>query len=313
MLRVVRVSDLFLLEISRAMAVFLLGSSRISSALRLVGRAGFFACIVALAGCESTAKVSSAKAKESVPELIKAATEDVRQLKAGLPLGAAEVAKLLPSGNWTEMEPSSAKETLNKARSRVQDLRVAKSTFFALVAPTGVVVRSDGEQDRLVGKDMFAAFPALRGALEGRYVETRGSMVEAAEVKGRGDGQRVVAAPILSGSEARGLFVSGWSWSAYAYRLENAARSSARSATEQPGKVPLLYVYMVVGRDVFGAPVSPEVNAKAIKDLDVVSKVKPGEIFATELELTGRAFGLAAGVVPELGPAVAIALLRSET
>jgi hypothetical protein len=230
-----------------------------------------------------------------------------------MPLGAAEVEKLLPESGLVDLDPMVARETLNKARSRVQDLRVAKSTFFALVAPSGIVVRSDGEQDRLVGKDAFAAFPDLKGALSGGYKETRGSMPEAAGVRGRPDAQRVVAAPIGQGTAVRGLFVSGWSWAAYAYRLENAARSSARAATDKGRKMPLIYAYVVVGPDVFGAPISPDVNVKAVKDLDLGRKVQAGSPFTMELELTGRAFGLAAARAPELGEGAIIALLRSET
>jgi hypothetical protein len=276
----------------------------------------FFLSVVSLAGavaCEPDGKKSSALASGQLAELVKASAEDVRELRAGMPLGAAELDKLLPEGGLVDIDPMVARETLNKARSRVQDLRVAKATFFALVAPSGIVVRSDGDQDRLVGKDAFAAFPALKAALAGGYTETRGSLPEAAGVRGRPDAQRVVAVPIGQGEKVRGLYVSGWSWAAYAYRLENAARSSARAATDKGRKMPLIYAYVIVGPDVFGAPISPDVNLKAIKDLDLAHKVQTGAPFTTELELTGRVFGLAAVRAPALGEGAVIALLRSET
>jgi len=281
------------------------------------GLAAPLLCLVGLLtlflACKPSGKESSQLASRTVTELARASAEDVRELKMGMPLGAQELEKLLPAGPLAELDARDAREALNKARSRVQDLRVAKSTFFALVAPSGVVVRSDGEQDRLVGKDLLAAFPDLRRALGGPVVETRGMMAEAAEVRGKPDGQRVVGAPIGAVGQARALYVSGWSWSAYAYRLENAARSAARAAAEKGAKVPLLYVYVAVGRDVFGAPVSPDVNANAVRELDLPAKAKAGQPFTTELELTGRSFGLAAIGVPELGPGVAVVLLRSET
>lgn len=271
------------------------------------------ATVTGALGCKSDGKASSALAAKQIGDLAKASAEDVRELRAGMPLGAAELEKLLPATGLVELDPMVARETLNKTRAKVQDLRVAKSTFFALVDPAGKVVRSDGEQDRLVGKDLLAAYPDLRAALTGGYKEARGSMAEAAEVRGRPDAQRVVASPIGQGAAVRGLYVSGWSWSAYAYRLENAARSSARSAAEQGGKVPLIYVYLVVGADVFGAPISPDVTAKAVHDLDLSKKAQAGAPFTAELELTGRMFGLAAVRAPELGDGVVIALLRSET
>jgi hypothetical protein len=269
--------------------------------------------LLAFTGCKSDGKESSALASQQIGELVKASVEDVRQLRAGMPLGAAEVDKLLPEKGLVDLDPMVARDTINKARNRVQDLRVAKSTFFALVAPSGIVVRSDGEQDRLAGKDVFGAYPELKGALTGGYRETRGSLPEAAEVRGRPDAQRVVAAPIGQGASVRGLYVSGWSWSSYAYRLENAARSSARAGADKGAKVPLIYVYVVVGPDVYGAPISPDVNAKAVKDLALSQKVQAGAPFTAELELTGRMFGLAAVRVPDLGEGVVIALLRSET
>jgi hypothetical protein len=276
----------------------------------------FFLSVISLVGgiaCEHDGKASSKLASQQLAELVKASAEDVRELRAGMPLGAAEVDKLLPEKGLEDLDPMVARETLNKARSRVQDLRVAKSTFFALVARSGTIVRSDGEQDRLVGKDVFVAFPELKAVLSGGYKETRGSMPEAAGVRGRPDAQRVVAAAIGQGGAVRGLYVSGWSWAAYAYRLENAARSSARAATEKGRKMPLIYAYVVVGPDVFGAPISPDVNLKAVKDLDLAQKTRAGAPFTTELELTGRVFGLAAVRAPELGEDAIIALLRSET
>ncbi len=174
-------------------------------------------------------------------------------------------------------------------------------------------MRSDGEQDRLAGKDLFGSFPGLRGALSGAPVVALGSMPEAAEVRGRPDAERVVGARLERDGKVIGLYASGWSWSAYAYRLENAARSTARSALEEGAKMPLIYVYVIVGREVYGAPVSPDVNVKAVRDLDVVTKIHGAEPFATELEITGREFGIAALRAPALGDGIAVSVLRSET
>jgi len=241
------------------------------------------------------------------------AREDVREVRTGLPLGAAELVKLLPPPDQGEIEPQVARESLEKARNKVQDLRVAKSTFFALVAPTGVVIRDDQQQDRLAGKNLLGAFPGLRPSLQGGYVETRGSMPEAAEVRGKPDAQWVASVPVRVAGATRALYATGWSWSAYAYRLENAVRSAARGATSEPQKVPLLYAYVIVAADVYGAPVSPDVNAKAIHEQALLGKLTGQEPLSMELDITGRGFGLAAELVPELGDKVAIAVLRSET
>jgi hypothetical protein len=264
-------------------------------------------------GCGNDAKKSADFSRGHALELAHAAREDVREVRTGLPLGAAELAKILPPKESGEVDAQTAREALQKARNKVQDLRVAKSTFFALAAPGGIVIRNDREQDRMAGKDLFVAYPAVRAALDGKYVETRGSMPEAAEVRGRADAQWVAAAPVRAGEETRALYVTGWSWSAYAYRLENSLRSKLRGALPERGKMPLAYVYVVVDREVYGAPISPEINAKAIQEQRVLEKLKGTEPWSLELELTGRAFGLGVALAPELGDKVAIAVLRSET
>lgn len=269
--------------------------------------------VVTSGGCTAETKRSAGLAKGHVLELAKAAREDVRQIRTGLPEGAAQLGAILPPADKGELDAASAREALEKARNKVQDLRLAKSTFFALVAPSGLVIRNDQPQDRMVGKDLLASFPALRSALSGGYVETRGSMPEAAEVRGKPDAQWVAAVPVGSAPSLRALYTTGWSWSAYAYRLENALRSSVRGATAEAQKVPLLYAYVVVGSDVFGAPISPDVNAKAIRDQALLGKLHGAEPTIAELEITGRGFGLAAVLVPELGSDVAIVVLRSET
>ncbi len=265
---------------------------------------------LSLFGCTSATKKSAALAKDSVHALVGTTHEDVREVRSGLPLGADELAKNLPAEG--EIDAQTAREALERARNKVQDLRIAKSTFFALVATNGVVIRDDQQQDRLARKKIFPAFPGLPMASVG-YVETRGSLPEAAEVRGRPDGQWIAGVGVGPKAARRAIYVTGWSWSAYAYRLENAVRSAARSAATNPGKEPLLYAFVLVGDDVYGAPVSPDVNLKAVHDHVRVSELRAGTPFSAELEITGRGFGLAAELAPDLGGKVAVAVLRSET
>jgi hypothetical protein len=74
-----------------------------------------------------------------------------------------------------------------------------------------------------------------------------------------------------------------------------------------------VYVYVVVDKTAFGAPVSPAVSAEAIQKLDPMSKAQGATVFTAPLVITDRDFGLAVKAVPELGPRVGIAVLRSET
>jgi hypothetical protein len=132
-------------------------------------------------------------------------------------------------------------------------------------------------------------------------------------VNGRPDGQWVCAEPIKQGDAVQALYVTGWSWSAYAYRLENALRGNVKSSTSEQEKLPLLYVYMIVDGAVYGAPISPEVNAQAIRNQAPLGKLGPDGSFAGQLEITDRDFGLGVQRAAALGPKVAIAVLRSET
>jgi hypothetical protein len=264
-------------------------------------------------GCDKASKKSVERARHHVAELVKTVDSDVQEVRTGLPQGAKQLEKLYASDKPPADDLPAVREALEKARNKVQDLRVAKSTFFALADLQGVVLRNDQEQDLMAGKPLFAAFPELRGALQGKYVEARGSMPEAAGVAGRPDAQWAAAQPIVAGGAVRGLYVTGWSWAAYAYRLENSIRTAVRSEIGETGKMPLLYVYVVVGKTAYGAPVSPEVNAKAIAGADALSKARDKQPYSMELDITGREFGLAVARTPALGPDVGVAVLRSET
>lgn len=274
----------------------------------------FLSCGVVV-GCKDATKLSVEKATAHVNLLAETVGKDVREVKDGLQLGADALGEALKADASILTDPKAAKRALDDARRKVQDLRVAKSTFFALVDPNGTVVRNDQDQDRMAGHSAFAAFPAIADA-KTRYVETAGSMPEASGVRApRADGQWVAAAPVRVDGATKAVYLTGWSWSSYAYRLEFAVRGQIRSElANKPGeKEPLVYVYMVVGKAVYGAPVSPEVNMRAIGDLDPLSHAQGDSVFARGVEVTGRSFGIAVKRVPAVGSDVAVAVLRSET
>lgn len=272
-----------------------------------------FVLSLPLGACESNKKLSASKAAEHVAFLTEAVAQDVGEVRNGLPEGAKHLEKLYKADTSPKDDLKAVREQLDYARNKVQDLRVAKSTFFALADEQGNVLRNDQEQDSMAGKNLFASFPELRNALSGKYVETKGSMPEAARVNGN-DGEWVAAVPVSSGGQVKGIYVTGWSWSAYAYRLENALRGSVKSALGgESAKMPLIYVYVVVGDQAFGAPVSPEVNAQAIAKEKTLSKVQGDAAYVTTLDITGRDFGLAVKKTPILGADVGVAVLRSET
>jgi len=244
--------------------------------------------------------------------LAKAANADVAEVRQGLPVGAKQLEAFF-ADDKAQGDAAAAKEALNNARGRVQDLRTAKSTFFLLADKNGLILRSDLEHDGLASKNLFSAFE-LKAATTGKYVEARGSMPEAAGVRGRSDGQWTAATPVMKGAEVGGVYATGWSWSAYAYRLENQLRSTVKSEASAAGtREPLVYVYVVVDKEAYGAPISPEVNAKAVKDSGLLGRASGESVVDAAQEIEGRDFGIALKRVPALGADVAIAVVRSET
>lgn len=284
------------------------GTGLVVAALTAMGVVSF-----TLGGCKDTKLVSEQHAREHVASLVEVVQGDVDEVRKGMPAAVVHLTQLFAKATPREELAEPARKALERARDKTQDLRVAKSTFFGVTGRDGVVIRTDQEQDRLAGKPLFPAFPALKQALAGKYVETHGSMEEASGVKGKPDGQWVVAQPVKIGSETKGLYVSGWSWSAYAYRLEFHLRSKLKSALDEYDKMPLIYVFVVVDKAVYGAPVTALVSQEAVAQLDPMSKLDGSGVFATTLEITGRGYGLAVKSVPELGQKIGIAVLRSET
>lgn len=272
---------------------------------------GFGLFLPVAIGCEDVGKRSAEAAHADLPFLLEAVRRDVEDVRSGLPQGAIYIQKLFEQAKPEIPGFEAASDALARARDRTQDLRVAKSTFFAVTRGDGSIIRNDQKQDLMAGKNLFEFFPALRGA-QG-YMESRGVMPEAAGVNGRPDGQWVAALPIAVGGETQGLYVTGWSWSSYAYRLETGLRSDILSRAKEGDKIPLIYVYLVVEDEVYGAPIAPRVNGEAVLELVPFERLGSATSFAESREIQGRKFGIAVGHAEALGERVAIAIVRSET
>jgi hypothetical protein len=297
------------------MALLYSGAVSFAGALRQLAGAWLGLALVLLVGCARTDEASLARAREHAKELVETAQRDAGEVRRGLPLGAQQLGqRWAASGADLLNDPEAARDALNHARNKVQDLRVAKATFFALAAPDGRIVRNDREQDRMAGAALFTAFPALARAAQGPYVEALGVMPEAHGVRGKPDAEWMAAVGVDVGGQTRGVYVSGWAWSSYAFRLEFSLRN--RITNELRGKrenVPLLYAFVVVGDQVYGTPESPEISARAIAERKPLANLGGDGSFATLLEITGREFALAVQAAPELAAGVGIAVLRSET
>jgi hypothetical protein len=264
-------------------------------------------------GCEDSGKKSASLAQGHLAFLVKAAKSDAREVRDGLPEGAKMLAALFQEAAPEVPGAEDARKALIRTRAKVNDLDSAKSTFFLVATADGTILRNNLDQDDMAGKNLFDVYPAAEKNKKKAYYEFSGSWDVARGVNGRDDAQRCAAAPILLKDEVVGYLATGWSWSAYAYRLESTLRSDILSNTKEGEKVPLVYVYVLVGSIAYGAPVSPVINGKELLKLDPLKKVQGDKVWSTPLEIDYRAFGVAMQRVPELGQDVLIAVLRSET
>ena len=273
---------------------------------------------LASSACTDAAKMSEQKATAHAERLAKLADDDVEEVRRGLPLGAKGLGAVLGAKKDPLDDPSLARRALDKVRDENRDLAVAKSTFFAVTDDKGNVLRSDQEPDHWVGKSLVGSYAAMSKVLAGEALEMRGSMPEAAGARLGGDEQWVAAAPVRDAQGAvRGIYATGWSMRRFAYHLEEVLKhdltADAVRSGEKHFKLPLVYVFVVAGSKVYGAPVTPLVNSETLEKLDLAAKMTDGAVFHQTLEITGRGFGLAAKRAPKMGADIGVAVLRSET
>lgn len=266
-----------------------------------------------LVGCERKHELSEQRAVEELARLLVTVDEDVRQVREGLPKGATKLASHL------ETSPTQSLPALQRAiqwtRSAVPDLDVAKSTFFSLTDPFGIVLRSEADPDLLAQRSIIEAFPAMKQALDPKSgnVEAFGEMDELRGVRKGNDLAWVVAHPVKDTAGAlKGIFVTGWSFRRYAYRLEQQAKHDLTEAAEKSNdkNIPLVYVFVLRDKRAYGAPVTPDVNAEAIERLDPLAKAASGS-WRGQLEITGRRYGVAIERTPKLAEDTGVAVILS--
>lgn len=290
----------------------MLGPMPATARLRRSSAALALGAVTGVVACNQAENVAREGAREQVLALAAAAAADAAELRQGLPEGAKLLPELLPASPGDD--PEGVRVALERTRARRADLSGAKATFFAFARPDGRVVRSDREVDLLAGQSLSEHFPGLTAAVTGACVEARGSHPALAGVKGAPDAQWVLACGVGAEGSRSGLYAAGWSWSSYAYRLEWKARSDARERAAEKGRnAPLLYAFVVVGAAVYAAPVTPEVNRDLVRRQGLAERVAGTEPLVELLDTPGRVFALGARRVPELGPDVLVAVLRSET
>jgi hypothetical protein len=270
--------------------------------------------VLVLSACDEHKKASEQSAVDELGKLVPIVKEDVAQVRRGLPAGAQKLATMLDAD--TLGNANALQKAIGRARASVHDLEVAKSTFFSYADDKGNVLRSEADPDMLVGHSIVAAFPALKKALDPKSgtVEAFGEMKELVMAKTGPDTAWVAAVPVKDDKgQAKGMFVTGWSYRAFAYHLEQSAKMHVAEAAKKAQKKnpPLCYIYIVKGKTAYGAPGTPDVNAKAAAEMDLFGKTAAGN-YKGYVEITNRGFGVAAARMPELGEDAVLAVLASE-
>ena len=267
---------------------------------------------LSLSGCRNKEEELKGKLLPALDEVLPLVDRDTKQVREGLPKGAALMTKHLDEEPAADLE--GVKRAIENARAGVDELEVAKSSFFIFVAPDGMVLRGQTEPDLPAGKSLTDAVPEAKKFLDedAGLVEVWGYMEGLRGVNKGGDKQWIVGHPVKSSDgKLLGAFVTGWSLRKYAEYLENHVKIHLTKTAEDPKKpIPLVYVLLVKGKEAYGAAVTPVENATAVAELGIVDKVKGGS-HESVIELDGRRFLLAAKPMPALGEDVAVVLLMS--
>lgn len=273
------------------------------------------ASVLAVGSCSDPTKISEEQAVLHAERLAKLADDDVEEVRRGLPKGAKALTSVWEGKS--RLDHFAVRQELDRVRGQERDLEIAKSTFFAITDDKGAVLASDQTPDQLAGRPLGEAFPALARVLHGEPVETRGSMPELAGARGGSDEQWVASAPVVDAAgTVRAMYATGWSLRRFAYHLEETLKHDLVEQAVHAGtklKLPLVYVFVFAGGKVYGAPVTPLVNAEALEALNLQSRTENAAVFHQKIEITGRAFGVAARRCSKMGSDVGVAVLRSET
>jgi hypothetical protein len=264
-------------------------------------------------GCKDKDKLSREKVGPVLERVLPLCERDTKQVRQGLPKGAAVLGKLLDEDPGAD--PAGLRRMIEKARAGATDLEVAKSTFFVFVSPDGVVLRGEQDPDLAAGQSLVKEVPEATKIFQNDGVtELYGYMHGLRGVEKGGDLQWIVGHQVKSAAgKVLGAFVTGWSLRRYAELLENDARRYLADQAADPTKAsPVVYVLIVRGDKAYGAPVTPDVDADAIGKLALPGKVAGGGTFTTTLDVDGRRFAVAAKAASVLGEAMVVAVMLSE-
>ncbi len=261
------------------------------------------AALPTLSGCQDKEKELAGVIGPNLADLLPLTERDAKQVREGLPKAAKVIVKHIDTDPGADAE--GLKRALTTTREQVKELAFSKVTFFAFVGADGTVLRSEAETDLAAGNSIVKAIEDTKKLLDPKAgtLETFGYMEGLRGVNKGNQLQWVVGAPVIhDGDKLVGAVVAGWSLRLYAKYLDQHFKQTLEKAREDPTKpIPLAYVFVVKGKMAYGGPDAPDVNASALGELDLPSKVKGDELYQTTLELEARRFLVGARKAPALG------------
>ncbi len=268
--------------------------------------------LLALGGCKDDPKVIAQKAADQETQALALNDANVAKVKTGLVQGAEKLRALYANGADPHQDPAAVRAALFKNRAEVKELNDAKTTFSALVDANGIGVRNDLEQDAMAGRNVGAAFPALKNATG--FTTTTG-VFDLPGPPAPPNRQWIGAAAVTKpDGSTGGVYIAGWTYRQYAYLLQDTLRARMEDEIDKAkstAKVPIFYVMIFDPSGVYGTPMTPDVNEKAMRDLDLLAKTAAGPAQGV-VNVSDRDYGWAAARAPSLGPNIGIASMRSD-
>jgi hypothetical protein len=263
--------------------------------------------------CKDQAKESAAHARVDVAYVAGIVDKDVAEIERGLPEGAKELAPLVAKDADPRQDVRAVRHALGRIRRDVADLNIAKSTFFALADSNGVAIRNDLEEDVMAGQNLFAIFPGLTKA--STALATATGTFPNTSVQNGADEDWIAGAPVLRENGSTGaLLVTGWSYRYFSRHLQEALKThllDEAKAAGNEGKLPVYYVAVFDRLGVYPAPLTPDVNEKALAQEGLEAKTASGPAQGT-VTIADRAFGYAALRTAKLAPDTGVVVLRTE-
>lgn len=262
-------------------------------------------------GCRDKQAEAAKLGIPAVDALIPLVERDTKQIRDGLPKGAALMAKHLDEDPGAS--PEQIRRAIEKARAGIDELARAKGTFFVFVAPDGMVLRGESEPDLAAGSSLVEAVPDAKALVqEGAGLkETWGYMKGLRGVNFGNDIQWIVGHPVEVKGKHVGSFVTGFSLRAYAKVLELALTAHLAEQQEDKTKAPpLAYPFLIKGPKAYGGAVTPDENMDALAALDLPTQAKSGA-YEADIEIDGRPFHVSAKPCPALAPDAVLAVTLS--